>query len=127
MNLATTPGHDCPGLIEAAKRVVHSMTCSLSPLRGMIAPASLKQGAALKFLPIAGSPLRGMIAPASLKQEEYARDYDREGDPLRGMIAPASLKPGGGGAPPAPRSTTPGHDCPGLIEATTDSRHAPGA
>ena len=36
-----TPGHDCPGLIEAMWfRVAANNDCV--PLRGMIAPASLK-------------------------------------------------------------------------------------
>ena len=38
--------------------------------------------------------------------------------PLRGMIAPASLKQREGIQQPAVDATpTPGHDCPGLIEA----------
>ena len=39
-----TPGHDCPGLIEAgyARRLAGE---DRRPLRGMIAPASLKQTA----------------------------------------------------------------------------------
>ena len=62
-----------------------------------------------------------MIAPASLKlrllrPEGYSGQYR----PLRGMIAPASLKPTpyvtGKNPPP---DATPGHDCPGLIEAAT--------
>ena len=60
-----------------------------------------------------------MIAPASLKRQ-IADVIESDGvSPLRGMIAPASLKRArretsgrmGG-------SATPGHDCPGLIEAT---------
>ena len=40
--------------------------------------------------------------------------------PLRGMIAPASLKLASDSIPlPLTSSTTPGHDCPGLIEADT--------
>ena len=37
-----TPGHDCPGLIEATRSAAGSATTG-SPLRGMIAPASLKR------------------------------------------------------------------------------------
>ena len=37
-------------------------------------------------------PLRGMIAPASLKLHRLVRDCHGVRLPLRGMIAPASLK-----------------------------------
>ena len=39
--LPTTPGHDCPGLIEA-RRAAAAKGLGASALRGMIAPASLK-------------------------------------------------------------------------------------
>ena len=65
--LYPTPGHDCPGLIEA----LDADAAMQMPLRGMIAPASLKLGA----LAVGGlgaiTPLRGMIAPASLKQARH--------------------------------------------------------
>ena len=38
----TTPGHDCPGLIEA-RYFVDLFRETFHPLRGMIAPASLKR------------------------------------------------------------------------------------
>ena len=63
------------------------------PLRGMIAPASLKLGKSAHVLLDHPSPLRGMIAPASLKHVEFV---------------PIEIDPD---------IATPGHDCPGLIEA----------
>ena len=60
----------------------------------MIAPASLKRPYRLSPARGEHAPLRGMIAPASLKQGLHPRD-DVVGHPLRGMIAPASLKRGG--------------------------------
>ena len=92
----------------------------------MIAPASLKhQLLSLLIGAIGGHrPLRGMIAPASLKRGGQQRVHGREigAKPLRGMIAPASLKrkETGGFRQPLAVSwgTTPGHDCPGLIEAS---------
>ena len=65
-----TPGHDCPGLIEASRGPSHSRSACL-PLRGMIAPASLKPSLRTRTYDMAISPLRGMIAPASLKLENY--------------------------------------------------------
>ena len=102
----------------------------------MIAPASLKPVDAGDGAASMRRPLRGMIAPASLKLRRYqdrtpptgsstpghdcpglieATARDRRLQPLRGMIAPASLKL-------SATSTTPGHDCPGLIEAS-DAAH----
>ena len=37
-----TPGHDCPGLIEARDPFIIAHELVDGPLRGMIAPASLK-------------------------------------------------------------------------------------
>ena len=68
---------------------------------------------------VAAKPLRGMIAPASLKQMNPKSWLRNQQKPLRGMIAPASLKPGSRRyAHHDMAQATPGHDCPGLIEAT---------
>ena len=40
--MKATPGHDCPGLIEAKGRRKRMSFRTTQPLRGMIAPASLK-------------------------------------------------------------------------------------
>ena len=66
-------------------------------------------------------PLRGMIAPASLKPRPAGIRRTIPRGPLRGMIAPASLKPGLLGAASRRIQPTPGHDCPGLIEARIGS------
>ena len=117
---SATPGHDCPGLIEAAMPTA-APARQTRPLRGMIAPASLKPGArpvapGVALGPTPGHdcpglieatsqshpdprpviPLRGMIAPASLKLVESEWLSHAGGSPLRGMIAPASLKLSGG-------------------------------
>ena len=116
--LVATPGHDCPGLIEARGDPVRGARAG-RPLRGMIAPASLKPQVRGRWAAAGRRPLRGMIAPASLKPRGWRASARWPITPLRGMIAPASLKhlraPAiclGAGHP------TPGHDCPGLIEAT---------
>ena len=86
-----TPGHDCPGLIEAVVGSGRPVRKD-SPLRGMIAPASLKRFAEARVEELAHHPLRGMIAPASLKHQRPPAPILRQPGPLRGMIAPASLK-----------------------------------
>ena len=113
-----TPGHDCPGLIEAAARC-RLRPPRIAPLRGMIAPASLKLALRLPstihhVLATPGHDCPGLI--------EASRSHGNLSafvlSPLRGMIAPASLKPARPLATGAlPARTTPGHDCPGLIEA----------
>ena len=92
-----TPGHDCPGLIEATTEGSVLPPNVSVPLRGMIAPASLKQTFPPGWEWPAERPLRGMIAPASLKRRDIR---SRERHPVR---------------------PTPGHDCPGLIEALQSS------
>ena len=87
-----TPGHDCPGLIEAAAAGPRHRR-GRAPLRGMIAPASLKQATPAIRSGAPANPLRGMIAPASLKLAIAGKDRVKA------------------------RKPTPGHDCPGLIEA----------
>ena len=62
-----TPGHDCPGLIEARRIDAKSYRSTVHPLRGMIAPASLKPVSMQVTFNQILEPLRGMIAPASLK------------------------------------------------------------
>ena len=141
-----TPGHDCPGLIEAIA-TDRSSSKTRKPLRGMIAPASLKPHDGSFFNVRFHAPLRGMIAPASLKLIQRDLCLDRviptpghdcpgliEADdsgclsgparkPLRGMIAPASLKRLDRRVQIGrERSPTPGHDCPGLIEAARSRR-----
>ena len=142
--LPPTPGHDCPGLIEATLSLVHAI-CQTSPLRGMIAPASLKHalGGGIRYYRLAtpGHDCPGLIeagprlaagrmwsthsghdCPGLIEASRRLSGPPPSSSPLRGMIAPASLKPG---YPPVPRPSrplpTPGHDCPGLIEA----RHRP--
>ena len=68
----------------------------------MIAPASLKLEAAIALDRGKRAPLRGMIAPASLKQQSYITVRIRA------------------------RMSTPGHDCPGLIEAGIITLLTPG-
>ena len=73
-----------------------------------------------------------MIAPASLKHHASHGECDCECYPLRGMIAPASLKHDVWELRVLFFPATPGHDCPGLIEARgraaaatrTRSRHS---
>ena len=66
-----------------------------------------------------------MIAPASLKHVDFGsyRRFVRR--PLRGMIAPASLKRNSGGRQRSRLWPTPGHDCPGLIEAVISAAQWP--
>ena len=59
----------------------------------MIAPASLKLHGLLLVPGGEARPLRGMIAPASLKRVVGSIGIWTITIPLRGMIAPASLKP----------------------------------
>ena len=77
-----TPGHDCPGLIEAEPDSQHDARAA-RPLRGMIAPASLKLSLTLAVVLSIGGPLRGMIAPASLKRRRQWRRR-RSGEPHSG-------------------------------------------
>ena len=95
----TTPGHDCPGLIEA---VVGSRLSPpwWTPLRGMIAPASLKHlvvqaGESCVCDATPGHDCPGLIEAARARGLDVRR-----------------------GAP------TPGHDCPGLIEAPPGGEEA---
>ena len=90
-SLLATPGHDCPGLIEADAQSFVAISIVVEPLRGMIAPASLKRGTGSHQASVRSRPLRGMIAPASLKPRPPSSRPAFRG-PLRGMIAPASLK-----------------------------------
>ena len=122
----TTPGHDCPGLIEARLARTNDDVRWRWPLRGMIAPASLKprRGRTEPNSPCNPKPLRGMIAPASLKPSAPSDTVERRNvnvSATPGHDCPGLIEARG---PVTAETvddvslTTPGHDCPGLIEAT---------
>ena len=88
----------------------------------MIAPASLKHARILAERGLAESPLRGMIAPASLKLLQDV-PLPRWLTPTPGHDCPGLIEALFGflqilGVP----GSTPGHDCPGLIEARGDDK-----
>ena len=89
--MVPTPGHDCPGLIEA---------------RTSDSPAGWRRPS---------TP--GHDCPGLIEARSTRRRAPRLPAPLRGMIAPASLKHGILRDFLCRRQPTPGHDCPGLIEA----------
>ena len=91
-----TPGHDCPGLIEAG---------------GVVSGA----GESLLTTP-------GHDCPGLIEAPPPGANTWRSRIPLRGMIAPASLKRQPGLSPVPEAQPTPGHDCPGLIEASSRPR-----
>ena len=115
-----TPGHDCPGLIEAG--VPTGAPAPAGPSTpghdcpGLIEAIRGGSGGGMRI-----TPLRGMIAPASLKLVAF-RIARRVRHATPGHDCPGLIEAGRAASPRGAAAGTPGHDCPGLIEARSEPR-----